>query len=335
MEPNHGANMSNIVRSYIEGIRPFYGESKDLLRFIKEVDDIIPTLATRDEIEVQIRFKQILSKIMGKARCVLYNTTETWGVVRSALIRTFADHVDIGTLFIRLEQITYQGSIMKTHDTIASHQIRLLEKIELSNDPPEEKRILVSSVKRRAFIQFRKCLPQACQGALTSRNCTTLSEAIQILQQEEFLNYDRYYEDRQFPSQQRNQFNRRTTHNHNHSRGNQNNYNQHANNNNQQVSRNYNQRGNYNTNRQEQPQHFQRNNNYRNNDHNRSQQTRRNRPWKFHAPNFDVNVPGQDDEPMDVEQNFLARASGNQPLNPQHTASNTTTSLTSGPMWDD
>lgn len=191
---------SRLVRTYIAGLRPFTGKSEDLMRFLSEVEEIIMTLQTLPDLEITIRFKQILAKLEEKARLVLYEKPNTWDQVRSLLIRNFADSTDVRTLITQMERIPYQGSIQRTYDAILQAQVKMCERIDFSRDPEEEKQLLRRCVKRRTFMHFRKSLPQACQGALTARNCDNISHAIQILHQEEFLNYDRYHEDHRAPN---------------------------------------------------------------------------------------------------------------------------------------
>lgn len=198
---------SNIVRTYIAGVKPYLGKPYDLVRFLTEIDDIVPVIANLSELEILIRFKQILSKLEEKARNILHEDPTTWDQVRALLVRNFADNTDIGTLIVNMERITYQGSIQRTYDALLRAQVRMFERIELGNDPMEEKIILKRSVKRRTYMHFRKSLPQACQGALTSRNCETINDAIQILHDEEFLTYNRYHEDNRSP-QNNDQYNR-------------------------------------------------------------------------------------------------------------------------------
>lgn len=215
MEPNAvvpapavDSNPSSIVRTYIAGIRPYHGECEDLVRFLSEVDDIVPTLAILSDLEIMIRFKQILSKLEGKAYSILIEKPQTWDEAKTLLIRAFSDNTDLGTMIIQMERIFYQGSIQATYEKILAAQIRIIHKIELSNDPMEEKILFIRTCKRRAFMQLRKILPQAAQGALTSRGCDSISEAIQILHQEEFLNYNSFYSDRKIPQYNDNRNNR-------------------------------------------------------------------------------------------------------------------------------
>lgn len=309
---------SNIVRTYIAGVKPYLGKTNDLTRFLTEIDDIVPTLASLTELEITIRFKQILSKLEERARHVLYEKPTTWEQVRTLLIRNFADNTDLGTMIVNMERTPYLGSIQRTYDSLLTSQVRMLERIELSRDPEEEKILLTRSVKRRTYMHFRKSLPQACQGALTSRNCENICDAIQILHEEEFLNYNRYYEDNRInnnrnydhrPQRQYNQYNQRTN-NPNHRPNFQNNNNRNLNpqsNTRNTWQPNYERGRQYNQN----PQHNQFNNQQRAprdryQYNNQSQQTRQ----RFNQNNSVAPQPRA--EPMEIDQNFHLLASDNQ-----------------------
>lgn len=321
--------VSTNVRTYIEGLRPFWGESADLLRFLTEVEQIIPALADIHVVELQIRFRQILSKIMGEARVILDEKPTEWLTVRTLLIQNFSDRTDLGTQLSRMEQIPYLGSIYKTYLAIARAQTRMLDKIELSSDTPAEKTLMIGCVTRKSYQQFRKCLPQACQGALTSRQCSTIITAIQILHDEDFLTYDRYYEDRRQPRasnrgnvtpifnrnqgnshyQTQNQNSRPGDRHQNNNRGNYQN--------NNRGNYQNNNRGNYQNSHQIRmgnqygfrPQY--RDNHQPNNFRGTSQRTRQSQQNNFAAPVANLNAP----EPMEIEQNFQLRASEQETLN--------------------
>lgn len=282
---------SSIVRTYIAGIKPFSGEYADLVRFLTEIEDITPTLATLSELEIHIRFKQILGKLEGPAREVLQDNPQSWEQVRNLLVRSFSDHLDLGTQIVRMERIHYTNSIIHTHNLLRTSQTRMLDKITLSSDSDAEKTMLKEMVKRRTFLQFRKSIPQACQGALTNRGCASLLEAIQILQEEDFLNYDKYHEDRRIPYQHVNRSPHSSNHppnqnhyqpNHNTQR-NRNQMNRHNNQNNFPRSNNYNRNSNNNQNRYNNPNNYQR--------ASYSGQTRRSNPQPV-------------EQPMEIDQNF-------------------------------
>lgn len=293
---------SNLVKSFISDLTPYLGEYDDLSRFLSDVEDIIPPLTELDPLETLVRFKQITQKLKGKARRVMQEKPTTWDQVRSLLIRDCADRMDIGSQIVAMERVGYMGTIYRTYEKLLYWQTRMLDKIELGTDPPAEKTLLANSVRRRCYMQLRKSLPQACQGALTSRLCETLGEAIQILHDEDFLTYDRYHEDRRYPNRPTNPTRKPTFPNptHNNQRqirpsDNQRNQNQHQNRN-QPNDRNG----------QSRPprQNHQRYNT------NHSQQSRINKPkpWRLHRDNFDDPVTHNaagDVEPMDFENFYL------------------------------
>lgn len=310
----HQAMKSNLVKSFISDLAPFIGEYDDLSRFLSDVEDIIPPLTELEPLETQIRFKQITQKLKGKARRILQEKPETWEQMRNLLIRECSDRMDIGSQIVAMERVGYLGSIYKTYEKLLYWQTRMLDKIELSSDPAAEKALLKSSVRRRCYMQLRKSLPQACQGALTSRQCSSLIDAIKILHDEDFLTYDRYYEDRRNPNRQVHSYQKpnfpRPTQNF--PRPTQNSHPNHRGNNSrdhtdrrlpqpaqrQQQNRNQNHNG-------DQP---NRPNYQRYNNTNQSQQSRMKKPWKFHRDNFDepvtYNAAG-DVEPMEYENFFL------------------------------
>lgn len=307
----HQAMKSNLVKSFISDLAPFIGEYDDLSRFLSDVEDIIPPLTELEPLETQIRFKQITQKLKGKARRILQEKPATWEEMRNLLIRECADRMDIGSQIVAMERVGYLGSIYKTYEKLLYWQTRMLDKIELGSDPVAEKTLLKNSVRRRCYMQLRKSLPQACQGALTSRQCSSLIDAIRILHDEDFLTYDRYHEDRRTPIRQVHSYQKP-----NFQRLPQNTHPQHRGNNSQdrndqrlpqpaqrqQPSRN--QLPNQNRDQINRP-NYQRYNNA-----NQSQQSRmkKPKPWKFNRDNFDepvtYNAAG-DVEPMDFENFFL------------------------------
>lgn len=324
---------SNLVKSFISDLTPYLGEYDDLSRFLADVEDIIPPLTKLEPLETLIRFKQITQKLRGKARRILQEKPETWEQVRTLLIRECADRMDIGAQIVAMERIGYQGSIYRTYEKLLHWQIRMIDKIELGTDPVEEKTLLSNSVKRRCYLQLRKSLPQACQGALTSRNCTSLTDAIRILHEEDFLAYDRYHEDRRVPNHPTNNSPMRPFQNHSKDRNN----NYHNQNKTQQpsnkpINQNHNDRRNNNGARPHPPNQHQRQWNNRDatgqqpprrydhqNHRDPSQQSRfkKQKPWRFNPENFDepvkYNATG-DTEPMEWENFYLKPQ-----LNPEQT----------------
>lgn len=304
---------STIVRTYIAGIRPFIGEFSDLVRFLTEIEDITPTLSTLSELEIHIRFKQILSKLEGPARDILQENPERWDQVRNLLIRTYSDPLDLGTQILQMERINFTHSILQTYQLLRTAQTRMVDKITLSHDTIEEKELMKSTVKRKTYLQFRKSLPQACQGALTNRGCTTLLDAIQVLQEEDFIHYNRYHDDRRIPRLMNPQHHRQSP---NINSSSPRNITHHSPNNHAQPNRPYlppNDR-HHNQPRQNDRRHhnqnYNRNNNFPNNMQNRyprqpgqySTQSRRN----------NTNLA----EPMEIDQNFHLGASHQRTINP-------------------
>lgn len=314
---------SNLVKSFISDLNPYSGEYNDLSRFLTDVEDIIEPLSELDPLETLIRFRQITQKLRGKARRILQERPETWEAVKRLLIRECADQMDIGTQILAMERVTYQGSIYRTYEKIMDWQTRMLDKIDLSQDPHGERQILRDSVRRRCYMHLRKSLPQACQGALTSRLCTNISDAITILHEEDFLNYDRFYQDRKAPVRQfhpnpmnpvrtQNMTNYRQNNNANYRNQNANLRTNNLRNNQQLENRNRNPTAGP-SNPTQGPRASQnrpnerRETNYRNERGNNPPQ-RKQKPWKFHRDNFDepvqYNAAG-DVEPMDYENFYL------------------------------
>lgn len=320
VNPNYRNQMqSNLVKSFISDLTPYLGEYDDLSRFLADVEDIIPPLTELDPLETLIRFKQITQKLRGKARRILQEKPETWEEVRSLLIRECADRMDIGSQIVAMERVGYAGTIYKTYERLLYWQIRMIDKIELGTDPAEEKTLLINSVRRRCYLQLRKSLPQACQGALTSRNCQSLTDAIKILHEEDFLTYDRYHEDRRAPHRSQNHLqqndrrheDRRAVprpQNQNQQKTFPNNQSNRYNNSNtrQNQNQNSNYRQNYGTqNQRQQPRQNNRDNN--------SGQHRNPKPWRFHQDNFAPPVQylaNGDTEPMDIENFYLTPQTG-------------------------
>lgn len=342
MENNaNNAMRSNLVKSFISDLTPYLGEYDDLSRFLSDVEDIIPPLTELDPLETLIRFKQITQKLRGKARRILQEKPITWDQVRTLLIRECADRLDIGSQIVAMERVTYMGTIYKTYEKLLYWQTRMLDKIELGTDPAEEKTILINSVRRRCYLQLRKSLPQACQGALTSRNCQSLTEAIAILHDEDFLTYDRYHEDRRVNySRPTNQIQRSANQN-NPPQRQVRNYDAPVPQNPQQRFRNPEGQMNHNQ-RFRHPEGQQNpNSRFRNPEQNRyprnydgarqprqyeqrpvnrdnnSGQTRNRRPWRFNPENFEApvqyNATG-DTEPMEVENFYLTPHQPTQPV---------------------
>lgn len=269
-----------------------------------------------------IRFKQILGKLEGSARDILQEKPLTWEHVRNLLIRTQADPTDIGTQILHMERISYTNSPLHTYNLLRAAQTRMLDKIQLTNDPDVEKDLLRTTVKKRTFVQFRKSLPQACQGALTNRGCNSIHEAIQILQEEDFHHEDRIMRTGGLPSTVEQRPSDKTIPNHN------NNFQRYP------INRNHNNRpSNFRSDPQRSAPAQTNSQPQRRVSDNPSQQTRRSKPWRFHAPNFDVNVVGHDrpGEAMDVEENFRVQASRRPGELPQEQID----FLMSGCSWDD
>lgn len=59
-----------IVRTYLDAVRPFYGETNDLLRFINAIEKVIPTMMQLEELEKTLRFEQIICKLEKRAQCI-------------------------------------------------------------------------------------------------------------------------------------------------------------------------------------------------------------------------------------------------------------------------
>lgn len=303
---------SNLVKSFISDLTPYLGEYDDLSRFLSDVEDIIPPLTELDPLETLIRFKQITQKLKGKARRVMQEKPSTWEEVRNLLIRECADRMDIGSQIVAMERVGYMGTIYRTYEKLLYWQTRMLDKIDLGTDPPEEKILLKNSVRRRCYMQLRKTLPQACQGALTSRQCQSLVDAIQILHDEDFLTYDRYHEDRRIPNRhnnhpQKRDFNKPPNEEQTHNRHNQRQVRPSENQHHRYQNQNKNQ---YNERNKHQLPPVKQNYQRVNNRNNYSQQSRINKPkpWKFNPENFgdpvQYNATG-DVEPMDFENFYL------------------------------
>lgn len=319
----------NLVISCIGQVREFDGtNSGSLPDFIQQIENILPSFDGFDISCKRILMGFIKNKCIGKCTEALHREqAETWVQVKDTLKRNFGEKQTVVELMDRLKTTTLNGTVENYFYFITKLANRIINR-KMSHN---EEDYSIEEINRITLQVFRNHLPEPTRTMIITRNPSTLTEAFRIITEARHQGYTQYGPPQykpttiqhlrtNFSDHYNNRYTNRNS-NYNHNRqsnidnnnqnkrqnGNYNQYNQHRRDNSQPLTGSYDRQQRYENNRSTQQNQL---NNQRHGYNNQNDNTSRNTRRTYDNQTRQSRRLNED-EPMDVNSNFLQTASQN------------------------
>lgn len=143
---------SNQIQSTATGlqqIKPFKGESKDLVRFIADIDKITHSLTQLSDLEKSLQVELILNKIQGNISQIFrYDNFQSWDQLKSMLISKFSKNLMSNS----------NCNVQNCTDELNQSHSSDVSRLENLNSPPDHK-LTVNHILENNCITTGRSLP--------------------------------------------------------------------------------------------------------------------------------------------------------------------------------
>uniref|UniRef100_V5GJT3 Retrovirus-related Gag polyprotein from transposon HMS-Beagle n=1 Tax=Anoplophora glabripennis TaxID=217634 RepID=V5GJT3_ANOGL len=183
------------IRDYMDTVPPFNGDPILISNFILACENVIEILGRPDDANFNsFLVAHIRSKLVGRAtQLIAVRNLKSWNELKQAILFTFGDQRDEDALMrdlIMLKQENNESSLRfgeKCQDTLSL----LLSKVNSSVITEALRIEKISMYRNLAVKTFMKGLKEPYSLIVRCRNPQTLEEAINIVTEENNLNYIR------------------------------------------------------------------------------------------------------------------------------------------------